>query len=295
MFEGFRDVDVPVGETTIRATVGGEGPPLLLLHGYPETRHMWGSIAPALARHHTVVAADLRGYGDSGRPEPDAAHAAYSKRAMAADQAQLMSELGHERFALAGHDRGARVAHRLCLDHAERVERVAVLDIVPTLHMFETTDQVSATTYFHWFFLAQAPDLPERMIAHDPDDWLRTCLERWSAPGTRFDPEAVEQYLRWFRAPGAIAASCEDYRAGASIDLEHDRASRDADARITAPLLALYGARGFVGSHYDVEAVWRSYAGDVTVHGADSGHFVPEEAPDETVEQLLAHLAGAGR
>lgn len=295
MFAGFREVDVPVEGTTIHATVGGEGPPVLLLHGYPETRHMWGHVAPALARHHTVVAADLRGYGDSGRPEPDADHAAYSKRAMAADQTQLMSALGHERFALVGHDRGARVAHRLCLDHAERVERVAVIDIVPTLHMFETTDQVSATTYFHWFFLAQAPDLPERMIAHDPDDWLRTCLERWSAPGERFDPEAVEQYLRWFRSPGAIAASCEDYRAGATIDLDHDRASRDAGERVTAALLALYGARGFVGGHYDVGAVWRSYAGDVTVHGADSGHFVPEEAPDETVEQLLAHLAGSGR
>lgn len=290
MVEGFRSVDVAVDETTIHAVVGGDGPPLLLLHGYPQTHRMWDPVVPALARDHTVVVPDLRGYGDSGKPVAGPDHAAYAKRAMADDQVQLMAALGFERFAVAGHDRGARVAHRLVLDRPERVERVAVLDIVPTLHMFENTDMAFATGYFHWFFLAQAPDLPERMIGADPEDWLRGALQRWSGPGAEFDPEAVAEYLRCFRDPAAITASCEDYRAAATIDLEHDREDRDAGRRVEVPLLALYGAHGFVGSRYDVEAVWRAYATDVTTHAAASGHFVPEEAPAETAERLHAFL-----
>ncbi|WP_319456484.1 MULTISPECIES: alpha/beta hydrolase [unclassified Mycobacterium] len=291
MFRGFTVQDVDVGGVRIHARVGGEGPPVLLLHGYPQTHVIWCHVAQALAQAHTVVASDLRGYGDSGKPASEADHSSYSKRAMAADQVGLMTALGHERFAIVGHDRGARVAHRLCLDHAERVERAAVLDIVPTRHVFANVDRALATFYDHWFFLAEQPDMPEVLIGGAPEYFLRRKLDQWSGPHAMFDVEAVSEYVRCFSDPETIRASCEDYRAAASIDLEHDDADATAGRRVTCPLLVLWGERGFVGANYDVLRVWRHYADDVGGRGLDCGHFVPEEAPEQTVAALREFLA----
>ncbi len=289
-FAGFRTIDVDAGGINIHARIGGSGPPVLLLHGYPQTHVMWHRVAPRLARTHTVVVADLRGYGDSDKPEAGPDHFEYSKRAMAQDQVRLMAALGFDRFSAVGHDRGARVVHRMCLDHPDAVERAAVLDIVPTLHIFTHVDRALATTYYHWFFLAQEPDLPERLIAADPGFYLRTSIERWSAGAFPFDPLAVEAYVRWFDHPAAISATCEDYRAGASIDLEHDTADREAGNRARCPVLALWGLRGFVGRNYDVLSIWRDYADDVRGSGLHCAHFVPEEEADATVEALLEFL-----
>ncbi len=299
MFEGFRHERVPTGEVTINAAIGGGGPPLLLLHGYPQCHAMWHKVAPRLAQDYTVVAADLRGYGDSdtppGTPPGGPAHAAYAKRAMAADQVGLMRHLGFERFRLVGHDRGARVAHRLALDHAGRVERLAVLDIVPTLAVLEMVDQQVATGYYHWFFLIQADGFPERLIGNDPAFYLRRKIGHWSADAGGFTEAALAEYLRCF-TPETIHASCEDYRAAASIDLEHDRADRAAGRRVTCPTLALWGARGLVGRAYDdVLQIWRRFAEDVRGQPVDCGHFLAEEAPEATLALLLPFLAeGAG-
>ncbi|MEU4341515.1 alpha/beta hydrolase [Nocardia sp. NPDC023852] len=248
-------------------------------------------MAAALAESHTVVVSDLRGYGDSGKPASEIDHSSYGKRAMAADQVGLMTALGHDRFAIVGHDRGARVAHRLCLDHAERVERAAVLDIVPTRHVFANVDRALATFYDHWFFLAEEPDLPEVLIGGAPEYFLRRKLQQWSGPGAEFDEAAIAEYVRCFSDPEAIRASCEDYRAAASIDLEHDEADAVAGRRVTCPLLVLWGARGFVGTRYDVVEVWRRYADDVRGQGLDCGHFIPEEAPQQTVDALRDFLS----
>lgn len=290
MFSGFTIHDVNVGDVRIHARVGGTGPPVLLLHGYPQTHVIWRRVAEALGQSHTVVASDLRGYGDSGKPDSQNDHSSYSKRVMAADQIGLMAALGHRRFAVVGHDRGARVAHRLCLDHPERVERVAVLDIVPTRHVFANVDRALATAYDHWFFLAEEPDLPEVLIGGAPAHFVRRKLAQWSAPDTAFDEEAVAEYVRCFSDPEAIRASCEDYRAAASIDLEHDNEDASAGRRVSCPLLVLWGDRGFVGSNYDVLQVWRRYAEDVRGRGLDCGHFVPEEAPAKTITALREFL-----
>src|ERR1700712_2147057 len=270
--------------TRIHAAVGGSGPPVLLLHGYPETHVMWHQVAPTLAEQHTVVLADLRGYGDSARPPSRGDHSTYSKRAMAADQAGLMRHLGFDTFALVGHDRGARVAHRLCLDEPASVSRVAFLDIVPTRHVFTHVDRSLAQAYYHWFFLAQEPDLPEHLIGADPDYYLRRKLAQWSAGDgiEAFAPEAVDDYVRCFSDPEAIRASCEDYRAGASIDLEHDEFDAAAGRRVECPALVLWGREGYVGQAYDPLEVWKDYATDVRGHPVDGGHFLPEEAPDAT-------------
>jgi len=266
-------------------------PVLLLLHGYPETHAMWHRVAPLLAADFSLVMPDLRGYGDSAKPPSLAEAANQSKRAMAQDMAELMTALGHRRFHVAGHDRGARVAHRLCLDHAARVASACVMDIAPTLTTFELTDQALATAYFHWFFLIQAPPLPERMIAADPESWLRGCLARWSMGNEQaFAPAAVAEYLRCFSDADAIRASCDDYRAAAGIDLAHDRA--DAPRRIGMPLLVLWGARGFVGRNYDVLALWREKAADVRGAAIDCGHFLPEEAPIEVANYLREFIPG---
>lgn len=260
-------------------------PPLLLLHGYPQTHAMWHGLAPRLADDFALVIPDLRGYGDSAKPAslPDAGN--QSKRAMAQDMAALMSALGYRRFQVAGHDRGARVTHRLCLDHEERVVGACVMDIAPTLTTFELTDQALATAYFHWFFLIQAAPLPERMIAGDPAAWLKGCLSRWSMGNdTAFDPEAVDEYVRCFSEPEAIRASCDDYRAAAGIDLVHDRA--EGARRTAVPLLVLWGRRGFVGRNYDVLALWRAKAADVRGEGLDCGHFLPEEATADVAVHL---------
>jgi haloacetate dehalogenase len=264
-------------------------PVLLLLHGYPETHAMWHRVAPLLQANFSLVIPDLRGYGDSAKPLslPDAAN--QSKRAMAQDMAELMTALGHERFHVAGHDRGARVVHRLCLDHEQRVASACVMDIAPTLTTFAMTDQALATAYFHWFFLIQPQPLPERMIGADPESWLRGCLSRWSMGNDpAFAPEAVAEYLRCFSQPEAIRASCDDYRAAAGIDQAHDRA--DADRRIDCPLLVLWGAKGFVGRNYDVLALWREKARLVTAAPLPCGHFLPEEAPVEVAMRLSRFL-----
>lgn len=234
-----------------------------------------------------MVVPDLRGYGGSDKPQSTPDHATYSKRAMAQDQVDLMTYLGHDTFYLAGHDRGGRVAHRLALDHADRVSKVAVLDIAPTLTMYAQTERTFATAYYHWFFLIQPAPLPETLIAADPEFYLTSKLAAWGKSGMDiYDPDAVAEYVHHFSDPACIAATCEDYRAAATIDLDHDRA--DSDARITAPLLALWGGDGLVGKLYDVPAVWRDKATDVTGNALPCGHFLAEEKPDETASALIA-------
>ncbi len=292
-FEGFDEVDVEVDGVRIRARVGGSGPPVLLLHGYPQTSAMWHLVAPGLAETHTVVAADLRGYGRSDRPASTADHASYGKRAMAADQAGLMRALGHERYAVVGHDRGARVTHRMLLDHPEAVTRAAVIDIVPTRHVLGHVDLLLARVYDHWFFLAQETDLPEVLIGGAPEHWLRTKLDQWSGPGAVFDEAAVREYVACYD-PDGIRGSTEDYRAGATIDLVDDEADFAAGRRVSCPLLVLWGDAGFVGLAYDPLAVWREYAERpdlVSGRPVPGGHFLPEEAPAETLAALRAFLA----
>ncbi|MBX3685732.1 MAG: alpha/beta hydrolase [Rhodocyclaceae bacterium] len=290
--EAFRQQSIRTGGARIALESGGEGPPLLLLHGYPQTHAMWHRLAPQLARHFTVVCPDLRGYGDSSKPPGSADHNNYSKREMARDMVEVMAALGFERFALAGHDRGARVAHRLALDHPQRVSRVCVMDIAPTLHMFEHTDQAFATGYYHWFFLIQPHGLPERMIGADPGWFLVEKLRRWAAPGAHFDEAAVAEYVRCFSQPEAIHASCEDYRAAAGIDLEHDRADFGRK-RIACPLLVLWGERGFVNRSYDVLAVWQQYATTMSGGTVPGGHFLPEESPGAVLRHLLTFFRQA--
>ena len=293
LFPGFASRRVETVGATIALACGGSGPPLLLLHGYPQTHAMWHRIAPALARRYTVVCADLRGYGDSSKPPTDAIHAPYAKRAMAADMVAVMRELGHPRFRLVGHDRGGRVAHRLAVDHPDAVEKVAVLDIAPTLAMYEKTDRAFATAYYHWFFLIQPFDLPERMIGADPVAYLRTKIGGWGSGGTAFfDPRALAEYERCFGDPATIHATCEDYRAAASIDLEHDAADRAAGRRVRCPLLALWGERGVVHRLFDPLAEWRAVADDVRGRPLPCGHYLAEEAPDATLAGLEGFLAG---
>lgn len=263
----------------------GDGPPLLLLHGFPQTNMMWHRIAPMLAEHFTVIAADLRGYGDSSTPDSDAGHSPYAKRAMAADMVQLMQQLGHRHFMVAGHDRGGRVAHRMARDHADRVSRIAVLDIAPTAAMYDQTDMRFATAYYHWFFLIQPAPLPERMIGADPEFFLRSKCGQWGRTKGAITDEAFADYLRCFRRPETVHAMCEDYRAAATIDLDHDAA--DANVKLAMPLLALWGVDGFVGTNYDVLAEWRQVADDVSGHGVPGGHYLPEEAPDETLAAIV--------
>jgi haloacetate dehalogenase len=293
VFDGFETRRVATSGAEINLRLGGSGPPLLLLHGYPQTHVMWHRVAPYLAERFTVAAADLRGYGDSAKPASDPAHATYSKRAMARDQVEVMSSLGFERFAVVGHDRRARVAHRMALDHPNRVERAAVLDICPTLAMYERTDMAFASGYYHWFFLIQPYDLPERLIAADPDFYLESKtggfgLDPRKDVSETFDPAALEDYKRCFRDPAAIHASCEDYRAAATIDLDHDRA--DLNRKIACPLLVLWGTQGLVGRLYDVLGLWRERAGDVTGRSIDCGHYLAEEAPADTLAALQAFL-----
>jgi haloacetate dehalogenase len=286
MLREFKTMRVPVGNVDIHLRIAGDGPPLLLLHGYPQTHVMWHKIAPRLAEEFTVVLADLRGYGDSSKPPGGEGHVNYSKRAMARDQVEVMRKLGFERFAVAGHDRGARVVHRMTLDHPEVVERAAVLDIAPTLTMYERTDMTFASAYYHWFFLIQPADLPERMIGADPGFYLEKKIGAWNKTASGFDPEALAEYKRCFCNTETIHATCEDYRAAASIDLEHDRA--DLDKRIDCPLLVLWGAHGVMQRCYDVLAVWRERARDVQGRALPCGHFLAEEAPAQTLAELRA-------
>jgi haloacetate dehalogenase len=288
VFEGFETADIDTGGARIHVRHAGSGPPLLLLHGYPQTHAMWHRVAPALAEDFTVVACDLRGYGRSSKPDTTADHWPYTKRAMAQDQIALMRALGFERFAVCGHDRGARVGYRLALDHPERVTRLAVLDIVPTGEALLRAERTFGIGYWHWFFLAQPAPLPEEMIAGAPDAYYR--YHAWEA---LFDPEALADYRRFAEDPDTIHAMCEDYRAGATLDAEHDLADRGRRRRIACPVLALWGARWHVNDWYDVLAIWREWAGDVRGRALDCGHYLAEERPDETLAELRAFLGEA--
>ena len=263
----------------------GAGPPLLLLHGYPQTGYMWHKIAPRLAEDFTVVVADLRGYGDSDKPTSSEDHAVYSKRAMAADMMAVMTALGHSQFFIAGHDRGGRVAHRLARDYPQAVTKLAVLDIAPTAMMYDTTDMHFATSYYHWFFLIQPAPFPETLIGSDPKFFLESKMQQWGKDRTAITNDAFDEYLRCFSNPDTIHASCEDYRASASIDLEHDAA--DVGLKLDIPLLVLWGAAAMVGNKYDMLCAWQEVATDVTGFAVPGGHYLPEESPDETYQALL--------
>ena len=292
LFPGFhqRCVEVEAG-VQIAATVGGSGPPLLLLHGHPQTRAIWHRVAPALARDHTLVMADLRGYGDSSKPAGTAGHANYAKRVMAQDQRTLMSRLGFDRFAVLAHDRGARVAHRLAADHPDAVSRLVLLDIAPTLAMYRQTTETFARAYWHWFFLIQPAPLPERLIGADPAAYVRDVMGRRSAGLAPFDPRALAEYMRCAALPGAAHGLCEDYRAAAGIDLVHDQDDRDAGRVLTMPLLALWGAQGVVGRCFEPLDEWREVARQVEGRALDCGHYIAEEAPDSLREEVRGFLA----
>jgi haloacetate dehalogenase len=287
-FPGFETRRVATSGAEINLVTGGKGPPLLLLHGYPQTHVLWRKLASRLAAEFTLVIPDLRGYGDSSKPPGRPDHGAYAKRALAQDQVETMAALGFERFCVAGHDRGARVTHRLLRDHPERIERAAVLDIVPTLYRFETIDQKAATGSYHWFFLIQPAPFPERLIGAECEYYLRHSFGLDRNPMV-LEPEVFAEYLRCFKNPETIRATCDEYRAGAGIDLDHDRADRDR--KIKTPLLVLWGERSGQGSGYDVLAVWREHADNVTGQAIASGHFLPEEAPDDTYHALRAFFA----
>ncbi len=291
MFEDFVLEHCEARGRSFRLRRGGEGRPLLLLHGNPQTHAMWHRVAPVLARRFTVVCPDITGYGFSAKPPVSIGHVPYSKRAMAADMLALMRGLGFERFGVVSHDRGARVAHRMALDAPAAVERLCVMDIVPTLHHFETAGMDFAMGYYHWFFLAQPHPKPERMISRDVEDWFDLHTSREPKDRGFFHPEARADYLAALREPGTVEAICEDYRAAATIDLEHDRASRAAGAKLRCPLLSLWGAKGKVGVWYEPLEVWRGYAsGPVTGGPVNSGHYLPEEAPEEVLAALEPFL-----
>ncbi len=284
MFENFERKKVETGGAAINLAIGGSGPPLLLLHGYPQTHVMWHKVAPRLAEDFTVVAADLRGYGDSDKPPGDSEHYNYSKRAMAQDQVEAMASLGFTSFFLAGHDRGARVAHRLTKDHPNQILKLATLDIIPTRQMFQIVNQEMAVNTYHWFFLSQPFDFPERVIGAGADYFIRHSFQRAPNWEQVFTPEAVAEYVRCSTEPATIHAICEDYRAGASIDLVHDDA--DFDNKVNCPHLALWSDRGYVGRTQDVLEVWREYSSNVRGRPMPSGHYIAEELPEETVREL---------
>jgi haloacetate dehalogenase len=286
LFPGFDHRRIPVEGIEINARIGGAGPPLLLIHGYPETHACWHRLAPRLAASFRVVLPDLPGYGDSGFLEPDEADRNYSKRNLAAVMVALMRALGHERFRLVGHDRGARVAYRLALDHRAKVEKLALFDILPTLEEWESFDKDKALATFHWPFLAQPGGLPETLIGSEPDFFLRSLMNRWAGDPARIAPEALAEYLRCFRHQSVIGASCADYRAGATTDLADDETDRAAGHRIRCPLLLLWSeGRG------DMLTVWRRWADDIRGEALPCGHFLQEEAPEAVLARLLPFLA----
>lgn len=289
LFPGFEQNQIETSGATINYIAAGTGPPVLLLHGYPETLACWHKIAPTLAVKYRVICADLRGYGDSSKPRGLADHSNYSKRAMGLDMVELMERLGHETFHLVGHDRGGRVSHRLARDHSERVRTLTVLDISPTLKMFESTDLAFATAYYHWFLMLQPAPLPEQMLAGQVPFNVLGRVGRAEPDLSAFDPEAVAEYVRCYADPRAIHASCEDYRAAGTIDLDHDRADRGR--KLEMPVLALWGTRAVVGKMFDCVADWREVASNVTGRAIDCGHFLPEEAPLETLAAIEGFLA----
>ncbi|WP_353980018.1 alpha/beta hydrolase [Salinicola endophyticus] len=289
MFPGFEHATIEVAaNVSITGVIGGSGPPLLLLHGHPQTHVIWHRLAPALAEHYTVVATDLRGYGDASKPPGEPQHANYSKRRMAADQVAVMDKLGFDSFFLCGHDRGGRVAHRLALDHPERVRKLMVLDIAPTLAMYEATDLTFATAYWHWFFLIQPAPLPESWIEAAPAEYVTRIMGSRHAGLAPFDPAAIAEYQRCLALPGAAHGLCEDYRAARGIDLEHDRADRTAGRHLTRPLRVLWGAHGVIERCFDALAEWRAVSvAEVDGEALPCGHYLPEEAPAGVLRHLI--------
>jgi haloacetate dehalogenase len=284
----FQQKTINTSQAKINLLIGGSGFPLLLLHGYPQNHLMWHKIAPDLTKHFTVVATDLRGYGDSSKPQADANHHNYSKRVMAQDQVEVMSQLDYSEFYLIGHDRGARVAHRLTLDYPEKVKKLALLDILPTYELYKTVDKEFASAYYHWFFLIQPDPFPETLIGANPEYFLRTCLQSWSRDFTAFTPEVLAEYIRCFSNPATIHATCEDYRAAATIDLVHDELERDR--KIECPLLVLWGSQGIIGQKYDVLSTWKQIGVNVIGKAIECGHFLVEEKPKETFLEILNFL-----
>jgi haloacetate dehalogenase len=287
LLSGFTNTSVIANGIRINVSYAGTGPPVLLLHGYPQTHAMWHRVAPRLVERFTVVCPDLRGYGDSDKPHGDEDHAAYSKRTMAQDQLEVMRSLGFDRFAVVGHDRGARVALRMALDHPNAVSRLGILDIVPTAVIYGTIDDVRARTVWRYFFLTQPFDLPERLISPNADFYLRWTLNEWCSTDQALSAEALAEYHRCFD-PATIHASCEDYRAGATIDLTHDRA--DAHEQLGCPVQVLWSTAG-LGHHYDVDKIWRPRAPHLRARPLQGGHFLAEERPEETAEELLSFLS----
>jgi haloacetate dehalogenase len=290
MLQSFETRDVMRQGVRLRVRRGGRGEPLLLLHGHPQTHAMWHRVADELAREFTVVMLDLRGYGDSGRPQAGEGSRNYAKREMALDALAAMRDCGFQRFAVLAHDRGARVAHRLAADHPDAVTRLMLLDIAPTLAMYEQTTEAFARAYWHWFFLIQRAPLPERLIEADPGGYVRDLMGSRHAGLSPFDPRALDEYTRCLSQPGAAHALCEDYRAAAGIDLEHDRADRDAGRKVRAPLLALWGRHGIIERCFEPLGEWRRVAADVRGKALDSGHYIAEEAPQALVAELEEFL-----
>lgn len=286
-FPGFKQRTVKTSGATINFVTAGSGPPLLLLHGYPQTHIMWRKVAPQLAQKFTVVAADLRGYGDSSKPPDGENHSGYSKRAMAQDQVEVMASLGFQKFAVVGHDRGGRVTHRMALDHPDRVTKAAVLDIVPTYKLFHNVTKEWATSSYHWFFLLQKSPFPETLIGNSVEVYLKSRFER--LPADKLNSDAFAEYLRCFRNLAVIHASSEDYRAAASIDLDHDAA--DLDHKVACPLLVLWGEHGDSNRLYDVLATWRERASNANGRTVPSGHFIAEEVPGILLAELTNFLS----
>lgn len=290
MLEGFTRNRIRTSGASINTLVAGSGPPLLMLHGYPQSHIEWRHIAPRLAEEYTVVLTDLRGYGDSEKPASTADHRPYSKRVMAQDQVEVMERLGFDRFSVVGHDRGGRVAHRMALDHADRVAALVIQDIAPSRDMYLTADMRFGMVQYHWFFLAQPTDVPEVLLGHAPEYWVRQRLGR---EGRDFlEEEALVEYVRIFSDPAAIHATCEDYRAGATIDLEDD--GEDLATKVACPTFIMWGERSFVGKQYDVMRVWGERCADVTGVALPCGHFLAEEVPDRTYDELVGFLRRVG-
>ncbi|GHO90609.1 hydrolase [Reticulibacter mediterranei] len=297
MMDDFTTVEIQTGETSIFVRTKGSGPPILLLHGFPQTYLMWRSVAPLLARHFAVVCADLRGYGRSSCPSSTHTHAPYSKRAMALDMVKVMEQLGFVHFSVAGHDRGGRVAYRMALDHPDRVDRLAVLDVLPTETVWERADAGFALAFWPWSFLAQPEPLPERILAAAPEAIIDDALGGWGSPSSVFSPEVRAAYVQALRDPRHTHAICEEYRAAATIDREHDRADRASLRRIICPLLALWSARGPLATWYAEEggpiALWRVFCDEVVGYALDAGHFFPEELPQQTSDALARFFSEA--
>jgi haloacetate dehalogenase len=294
LFEGFRRDRIRVGDVEINFVTAGHGPPVLLLHGFPQNLAMWAKVAPVLARGHTVVCADLRGYGSSSKPKCAPDNSNYSFRALANDQVGLMRALGFERFHVIGHDRGGRTGHRMALDHPDAVRSLAVLDIVPTYVMFMETNRHVAGAYWHWYFLSQPEPFPERLIGADPDFFYETCLVGWGASKLAdFDPEMLAEYRRSWRDAGMIHGSCSDYRAGATIDLDLDGA--DIDNKVHCPTLVVWGSAGVIQKYFDIAAAWRARCTAVSTATLPGGHFFIDRFPDETALILDQFLRNPGR